>query len=132
MNYQTTVDSVMSLLKEKKVCSSSRRSHKDGYDSLEEFLNQTGRDYSEKAREHHFPPIDIDLDEKGKPCLQFHMHKAEIFIKEIEIIIFAFAVHSVEGEQPIVMLFRLKCLAVFHNGEDADEPLIYRLFLKNL
>jgi len=51
MDYQTTVDAVMSLLKEKKVCSSSRRSHKDCYDSLEEFLNQTGQEYSEKARE---------------------------------------------------------------------------------
>lgn len=51
MDYQTTVDAVMSLLKEKKVCSSSRRSHKDCYDSLEEFLNQTGQEYSEKARD---------------------------------------------------------------------------------
>ena len=51
MDYQTTVDTVISLLKEKKVCSSSRRSHRDCYDSLEEFLNQTGREYSEKARD---------------------------------------------------------------------------------
>ena len=51
MDYQTTVDAVMSLLKEKKVCSSSRRSHKDCYDSLDEFLNQTGWEYSEKARD---------------------------------------------------------------------------------
>lgn len=49
MDYQTTVDRVMSLLKEKEVCSSSRKSHKDCYDSLEEFLNQTGQEYSEKA-----------------------------------------------------------------------------------
>ena len=55
-----------------------------------------------------------------------------MFIQEIEIIIFAFAVHGVEGEQPIVVLFGLECLAVFHNGEDTDEALIYRLFLKNL
>lgn len=49
MDYQATVDRVMSLLKEKKVCSSSRKSHKDCYDSLGEFLNQTGQEYSDKA-----------------------------------------------------------------------------------
>lgn len=41
----------MSLLKEKKVCSSRQRSHKDCYDSLDKFLNQTGWEYSEKARD---------------------------------------------------------------------------------
>ncbi len=51
MDYRATVDRVMALLKEKKVCSSSQKSHKDCYDFLEEFLNQTGQEYSEKARD---------------------------------------------------------------------------------
>ncbi len=51
MDYRATVDRAMALLKEKKVCSSSRKSHKDCYDFLEEFLNQTGQEYSEKARD---------------------------------------------------------------------------------
>ena len=34
MNYANTVEKVMSLLKEKKVCSSSRKSHRDCYESL--------------------------------------------------------------------------------------------------
>ena len=81
---------------------------------------------------HHLPSIYVDLNEEGEPCLEFHMHKAEMFIKEIEIIIFAFAVHGVKGEQSIVMCFRLECLTVFYNGEDADEPLVYRPVLQDL
>ena len=80
---------------------------------------------------HHLPAIDINLDQEGEPCLQLHMHKAKMFIKEIEIIIFAFAVHCVEGEQSIVMFPGLESLAVFNNREDADEPFIYRLVLQD-
>lgn len=41
MNYLATVDRVMSLLKEKKVCSGSRKSYKGSYNFLKGFLNQT-------------------------------------------------------------------------------------------
>lgn len=34
MNYKETVEKVMDLLKEKGVCSSSRKSHRDCYESL--------------------------------------------------------------------------------------------------
>ena len=63
---------------------------------------------------HQFPPIDIDLDKKREPCLEFDMHEAEMLIKEIEVIVFAFAVYCVKGKQPVVMFFRLQSLAVFH------------------
>lgn len=80
---------------------------------------------------HHFLSINIDLDEERKPCLQLHVHKAEMLIKEVEIIIFAFAVYGIKGKPPIVMFFRLEGLAVFYNGEDADKPLIYRMLLQS-
>ena len=38
MDYKKTVENVMALLKEKEVCSSSRKSHKECYQSLEDFL----------------------------------------------------------------------------------------------
>ena len=81
---------------------------------------------------HHFTAIDVDLNEEREPCLELDMHEAEMFVKEIEVIVFTFAVYRVKGEQAVVMLFGLKGLAAFHNGEDADEPLIYRLGLKAL
>lgn len=34
MNYDETVNKVMILLKEKEICSSSRKSHRDCYESL--------------------------------------------------------------------------------------------------
>lgn len=74
MDYQTTVDAVMSLLKEKKVCSSSRRSHKDCYDSLEEFLNQTGQEYSEKARDEW-----LSLIKSEYPSQRYEVWKQYIF-----------------------------------------------------
>ena len=40
MNYSDTVERVMSLLKEKKVCSSSKKSHRDCYESLGAYLKQ--------------------------------------------------------------------------------------------
>lgn len=51
MNYLATVDRVMSLLNEKKVCSGSRKLYKGSYNFLEGFLNQTEQEYSEKARD---------------------------------------------------------------------------------
>lgn len=51
MDYNATVDKVMNLLKEKGVCSSSRKSHKDCHFSFVEFLRQTKQEYSDKARD---------------------------------------------------------------------------------
>ena len=41
---------------------------------------------------HHFPAIDVDLDEEREPCLELDMHEAEMFVKEIEVIVFTFTV----------------------------------------
>ncbi len=81
---------------------------------------------------HHFTAIDVDLNEEREPCLELDMHEAEMPVKEIEVIVFTFAVYSIKGEQAVVMLFGLEGLAVFHDREDVDEPLIYRLILKEL
>ena len=57
MNYSDTVERVMSLLKEKKVCSSSRKSHRDCYESLGSYLDQNSTEYTVKARDEWFTEI---------------------------------------------------------------------------
>ena len=47
MDYQETVNCVMSFLKEKKVCSSSRKSHGECYASLGEYMQTTGKQFNE-------------------------------------------------------------------------------------
>ena len=57
MNYSDTVERVMSLLKEKKVCSSSKKSHRDCYESLGSYLKQSNTGYTVKARDEWFIEI---------------------------------------------------------------------------
>ncbi len=47
MDYDETVKKVMTLLKEKEVCRSSQKSHRDCYDSLRRFMQERNADYSE-------------------------------------------------------------------------------------
>ena len=61
MNYADTVEKVMSLLKEKKVCSSSRKSHRDCYESLGSYLDQNSTEYTVKARDEWFAEIKKSL-----------------------------------------------------------------------
>ena len=51
MNYNRTVAKVMAFLKEKEVCASSRKSHKDCYESLGRFMCQRNETYSTLVRE---------------------------------------------------------------------------------
>ena len=51
MNYNRTVTKVMAFLKEKEVCASSRKSHKDCYESLGRFMCQRNETYSALVRE---------------------------------------------------------------------------------
>ena len=46
MNYNETVEKVMVLLKEREVCSSSQKSHRDCYESLGLFMEQRNEGYS--------------------------------------------------------------------------------------
>ena len=57
MNYSDTVERVMSLLKEKKVCSSSQKSHRDCYESLGSYLKQSSTGYTVKVRDEWFNEI---------------------------------------------------------------------------
>ena len=50
MDYHITTSKVMSLLNEKGVCYSSRKSHKECYSSLGLFLDRAGQEYSETSR----------------------------------------------------------------------------------
>ena len=61
MNYNETVEKVMMLLKEKKVCSSSQKSHRDCYDSLGFFIKQREECYSAEIRERWFAKIKTEL-----------------------------------------------------------------------
>lgn len=50
MDYKKAVENVMVLLKEKEVCSSSRKSHKECYQSLEDFLLKENAPFSPQLR----------------------------------------------------------------------------------
>lgn len=62
-------------------------------------------------------PVDIDLDHEREPGLQFHMHEAERFIKEIKVIVLAFACDRTEGKQSVWLFDGLEGLIVFNNRE---------------
>ena len=51
MDYKKTVENVMTLLKEKEVCSSSLKSHKECYQSLEDFLSKENAAFSSQMRD---------------------------------------------------------------------------------
>lgn len=61
MNYNETVEKVMILLKEKEVCSSSRKSHRDCYESLGLFIKKRDGCYSEAIRESWVAKIKNEL-----------------------------------------------------------------------
>lgn len=61
MNYRETVNKVMELLKEKEVCTSSRKSHEDCYESLGLFMQRSKGDYSSDMREDWFSYIKKEL-----------------------------------------------------------------------
>lgn len=61
MNYNETVEKVMMLLKEKEVCSSSQKSHRDCYESLGLFIKQRDGSYSEAIRESWLAEIKNEL-----------------------------------------------------------------------
>lgn len=52
MNYKETVEKVIALLKRKEVCSSSRKSHRDCYEALGDFMRKKNTSYSPEVREH--------------------------------------------------------------------------------
>ena len=54
MDYQKTVNHVVSFLKEKGMCSSSRKSHQECYAALGEYLQTTGQQYNEAVRDAWF------------------------------------------------------------------------------
>ena len=51
MDYKKTVENVMTLLKEKEVCSNSLKSHKECYQSLEDFLSKENAAFSSQMRD---------------------------------------------------------------------------------
>ena len=61
MNYNETVDKVMALLKEKEVCFSSQKSHRDCYESLGLFIKQRNEVYSDAIRESWLADIKNEL-----------------------------------------------------------------------
>ena len=67
MNYADTVERVMALLKERKVCSSSRKSHRDCYESLGLYLTRNNTEYTAKSHDEWF--IEIKKKLPSQRCL---------------------------------------------------------------
>ena len=61
MNYSETVDKVIVFLKEKEVCLSSQKSHRDCYESLGLFMKQRDEGYSDAIREKWLADIKNEL-----------------------------------------------------------------------
>jgi len=81
---------------------------------------------------HQFPAIDVNLDHKREPGLEFDMHEAEVLVKIVKIVVLALAHNRTEFQQSVVLLHRLECLAAFHNGKDADEAVGNGVIFKDL
>lgn len=79
---------------------------------------------------HHFPAIDVDLDEEREPGLEFDMHETEMFVQKIQVKVFAFTVDGNKFQKPIVLFLWLEGLTGFHNGEGTDEPFLHRTVLQ--
>ena len=65
---------------------------------------------------HHFPSVDVNLDQKREPGLKLYMHKTKVFIKIIKVIILALAVDKAEIKQAVFLFDRLKSLTGLHHG----------------
>jgi hypothetical protein len=69
-----------------------------------------------------FMPVEINLDHKGKPCLQSHMHQAKNPINEIEV---KTQTSRIGGYQPRPMLSiaKLKTGRLLDGAQHTDKPL---------
>lgn len=77
MNYKKTVEKVMRFLKEKGVCSSSRKSHKDCYESLEAFMERKGKAYSDELREQWLAFIKTELPRQRCAVWEQYVYQLE-------------------------------------------------------
>lgn len=72
MNCNETVEKVMVLLKEKEVCFSNQKSHRDCYESLGLFIKQRNEGYSEAIRESWLADIKNELSrQSGSVWVQY-------------------------------------------------------------
>ena len=71
---------------------------------------------------HHFPPINIKLNQEQELVLKFYMHKSKLFIKIIKIIVLAFVVYRMEGQQSVILLYRLEGLEFSKKGKIQMRP----------
>ena len=81
---------------------------------------------------HHFPAVDINLDEEREPCLKLDMHEPEIFVLKIKVIIFTLTVCGNKIQQAIILFLRHQSLAVFHYGKCTDQPVFYRVIPEDI
>lgn len=77
MNYNETVEKVMVLLKEREVCSSSQKSHRDCYESFGFFITQMDGSYSEALRESWFAEIRKELPRQRCAVWIQYIHQLE-------------------------------------------------------
>lgn len=77
MNYKETVEKMMDLLEEKGVCSSSRKSHRNCYESLEAFLAKKGKPYSDELREQWLALIKEELPRQRYAVWEQYVYQLE-------------------------------------------------------
>ena len=68
-----------------------------------------------------FVTVEVDLNRKGEPCGDSHMHETKLRIDEVEVQ----AQTLTPGRDqagPFRCRDKMEALAGFHRGQDADEP----------
>ena len=60
------------------------------------------------------------------------MHKSEVFVQIVKVIVFAFSGDRAEFEQAVILFYRLEGLAVLYHRKDADQPLRNRVVFQDI
>lgn len=77
MNYKETVEKVIALLKRKEVCSSSRKSHRDCYEALGDFMRKKNTSYSPEVREHWLDLIRNEIPRQRCTVWEQYLYQLE-------------------------------------------------------
>lgn len=77
MNYKEIVEKVMGLLKERRVCSSSRKSHKDCYEAFGGFMEKENLSYSPEVRDRCLELIRSELPRQRCTVWEQYLYQLE-------------------------------------------------------
>src|SRR6516164_5923655 len=80
-----------------------------------------------------FPAIDGDVNVQGEPCLQPQVHKAELRMPQVEVVMLAFAGTAVQLQVPrLGVAVDLVGVARLYRAEHANQPRADPLLLSDL